>query len=103
MDLAKDIEWTSQEKGDGAGYDIRSFEGKTDEELFIEVKTTNSGMYQPFLITRNELLFSEANVERYALYRLFDFADTPAVFSLKGRITDHVQLEPRLYSAGFYE
>jgi Protein NO VEIN, C-terminal len=102
-DLARDIEWTSKEKGDGAGYDIRSFEGKTDEELFIEVKTTNSGMYQPFLITRNELLFSEANVERYALYRLFDFADTPAVFSLKGRITDHVQLEPRVYSAGFYE
>jgi hypothetical protein len=103
IDLAKDIEWTSKEKGDGAGYDIRSFEGKTDEELFIEVKTTNSGMYQPFLITRNELLFSEANVELYALYRLFDFADTPAVFSLKGRITDHVQLEPRVYSAGFYE
>ena len=103
IDLVKDIEWTSKEKGDGAGYDIRSFEGKTDEELFIEVKTTNSGMYQPFLITRNELLFSEANVERYALYRLFDFADKPAVFSLKGRIASHVQLEPRVYSAGFYE
>lgn len=102
-DLIQDIEWTSKEKGDGAGYDIRSFEGGTDEELFIEVKTTNSGMYQPFLVTQNELLFSEANVERYALYRLFDFADAPALFSLKGRLTNHVQLEPRLYSAGFYE
>jgi len=102
-DLIQDIEWTSKEKGDGAGYDIRSFEGRTDEELFIEVKTTNSGMYQPFLITQNELLFSEANVERYALYRLFDFANAPALFSLKGRLTNHVQLEPRLYSAGFYE
>jgi hypothetical protein len=102
-DLIQDIEWTSKEKGDGAGYDIRSFEGGTDEELFIEVKTTNSGMYQPFLVTQNELLFSEANVERYALYRLFDFADAPALFSLKGRLTNHVQLEPRLYSAGFYK
>lgn len=102
-DLIKDVEWTSKEKGDGAGYDIRSFEGETDDELFIEVKTTNSGMYQPFLITQNELLFSEANVDRYALYRLFDFTNAPALFSLKGRITDHVQLEPRLYSAGFYE
>ena len=102
-DLVQDIEWTSKEKGDGAGYDVRSFDGKTDEELFIEVKTTNSGMYQPFLITQNELLFSETNIERYALYRLFDFANVPSLFSLKGRITDHVQLEPRLYSAGFYE
>jgi len=102
-DLVQDIEWTSKEKGDGAGYDVRSFDGITDEELFIEVKTTNSGMYQPFLVTQNELLFSEANVERYALYRLFDFADTPALFSLKGRLTNHVQLEPKLYSAGFYE
>lgn len=102
-DLVEDIEWTSKDKGDGAGYDIRSFEGKTDEELFIEVKTTNSGMYQPFLITQNELLFSETNIEHYALYRLFDFANAAALFSLKGRITDHVQLEPRLYSAGFYE
>jgi len=102
-DLARDVEWTSKEKGDGAGYDIRSFDGRTDEELFIEVKTTNSGMYQPFLITQNELLFSEANVERYALYRLFDFANAPALFSLKGRLTGHVQLEPRLYSAGFYD
>jgi hypothetical protein len=102
-DLVRDIKWTSKEKGDGAGYDVRSFDGRTDEELFIEVKTTNSGMYQPFLVTQNELLFSEANVERYALYRLFDFADAPALFSLKGRLTNHVQLEPRLYSAGFYE
>ena len=26
-DLIQEIEWTSKEKGDGAGYDIRSFEG----------------------------------------------------------------------------
>jgi hypothetical protein len=102
-DLVQDIEWTSKEKGDGAGYDIRSFDGKTDEELFIEVKTTNSGMYQPFLISQNELLFSEMNIEHYVLYRLFDFVNVPSLFSLKGRITDHVQLEPRIYSAGFYE
>jgi hypothetical protein len=102
-DLVREIEWTSRAKGDGAGYDIRSFDGHTDEELFIEVKTTNSGIYQPFLITRNELLFSEANVDRYALYRVFDFAEVPGLFNLKGRITNYVQLEPRVYSAGFYE
>ncbi len=58
-DLLSAVEWTSKEHGDGAGYDIRSFDGKTDDELFIEVKTTNSGMYQPFLITQNEVAFSE--------------------------------------------
>ncbi len=48
-DLVGDIQWTSKEMGDGAGYDIRSFQGQTDEELFSEVKTTNSGKYQQFL------------------------------------------------------
>lgn len=38
-DLAKKVEWTSEERGDGAGYDIRSFESDGKERL-IEVKTT---------------------------------------------------------------
>jgi len=39
-DLVEDVEWTSKMKGDGAGYDIRSFNLDNETELFIEVKTT---------------------------------------------------------------
>ncbi len=98
-DLLSDVEWTSKEHGDGAGYDIRSFDGQTDNELFIEVKTTNSGMYQPFLITQNEVAFSEKRESQYALYRLFCFSRDPRMFSLPGCIKQHVALAPQLYKA----
>ena len=98
-DLLSDIEWTSKIKGDGAGYDIRSFDGQTDNELFIEVKTTNSGRYQPFLITQNEVVFSEKRDSQYALYRLFCFSRDPHMFSLPGCIKQHVALDPQLYKA----
>lgn len=38
-DLANRVEWTSQERGDGAGYDIKSFDPSGRERL-IEVKAT---------------------------------------------------------------
>jgi hypothetical protein len=98
-DLVGDIEWTSKTRGDGAGYDIRSFRGATDEELFIEVKTTNSGKYQPFLISQNEVAFSEERASQYALYRLFAFSREPKLFRLDGSVGKHVLLEPRTYRA----
>ena len=100
-DLLKDIEWTSSVKGDGAGYDIRSFYGKTDDELFIEVKTTNAGKYQPFLITVNEVEFSRQRPINYSLYRVFDFSEKPGIFSLDGQITDHVNILPQVFRATF--
>ena len=93
------IKWTSKVQGDGTGYDIRSFEGQTDKELFIEVKTTNSGMYQPFLITKNEVCFSKKNSSQYKLYRLFCFSRNPKMFLLPGYVREHVNLEPQLYRA----
>ena len=100
-DLAADVEWTSTEKGDGAGYDIRSFFGPTDQALFIEVKSTNSGKYQPFLISANEVAFSEEHADQYSLYRVFDFVRTPAVFRLNGFVSQHVDLAPTLFRASY--
>ncbi len=102
-DLLSDIEWTSKKHGDGAGYDIRSFDGQTDNELFIEVKTTNSGIYQPFLITQNEVAFSEKRKSQYALYRLFCFSRDPRMFLLSGCIKQHLALAPQLYKASVQE
>jgi len=100
-DLANEVEWTSEEKGDGAGYDIRSFNAQKDQELFIEVKTTNSGKYQPFLLTDNELEFSSMNAQNYSLYRVFGFNRDPKLYQLNGRLEEHVILAPKLYKASF--
>ena len=100
-DLVPEIEWTSKVKGDGAGYDIRSFRGDTDEELFIEVKTTNSGKYQPFLMTDNEVEFSKYKESQYSLYRVFEFSKYANIYTLSGDISSHVNLQPKLYQAMF--
>lgn len=100
-DLAREIEWTSKERGDGAGYDIRSFDGRRDEERFIEVKTTNSGKYQPFLISDNEVAFSEEHAPRYSLYRVFELRRNARLFTLDGNIREHVNLATRQYQARF--
>ena len=100
-DLADEVEWTSKTRGDGAGYDIRSFNTATDRELFIEVKTTNSGKYQPFMISDNEVAFSEEHQDQYSLYRLFQFKNDPKLFTLEGGIREHVNLMVREYTATF--
>lgn len=100
-DLIGDIEWTSEVIGDGAGYDIRSFRGDSDEPLYIEVKTTNSGKYQPFLISANEVSFSSEHDSEFSLYRVFDFARSPRLFCLEGRIDAHVELTPTAFFARF--
>ena len=100
-DLAQEIEWTSQKYGDGAGYDIRSFDERGEQERFIEVKTTNAGKYQPFHITRNEVAFSAQNAPNYQLFRVFQFAESPRFYRLQGDVKDKLVLESMVYRAGF--
>ena len=100
-DLADEIEWTSKEKGDGLGYDIRSFDARRDRELFIEVKTTNSGKHQPFFITENEVEFSKKEKRQYKLYRVYNFRNAPRLFQLPGAVDQHVHLSAQNYKASF--
>lgn len=100
-DLVDDVEWTSKVKGDGAGYDIRSFSGESDKPLYIEVKTTNAGKYQPFLISTSELAFSEEYEEDYRLCRVFEFSKNAKLFQLDGRVSSHVNLSATVYRASF--
>lgn len=96
--LAGKVEHTSVKRGDGAGYDILSFE--TDgRERFIEVKTTAFAKETPFYITRNEVEFSKTTSDRYHLYRLFEFRTKPRMFSLTGDIRDQLRLDPVTYLA----
>lgn len=100
-DLAREVEWSSKDRGDGLGYDVRSFTPDQDSEFFIEVKTTNSGKYQPFFITDNELEFSKEKSAQYSLYRVFDFKRQARIYQLKGAVDQYVHLQPKSYRAGF--
>mgnify|MGYP003675488300 CR=1 FL=1 len=100
-DLAEEVEWSSSERGDGLGYDVRSFDPQRDDELFIEVKTTNSGKYQPFFITDNEVEFSKEQSAQYFLYRVFDFKHKARIYQLKGAIDQYVHLQPKNFRSSF--
>ena len=46
------------------------------------------------VISRNELEFSERRAERFHLYRLFEFRDTPRMFALQGNMRSRLKLNP---------
>ena len=106
-DLAIEVEWSSNKQGDGLGFDVKSFQiGKDgvpkEEELYIEVKTTRRGKYQPFYISQNEVEFSQEYSEQFCLYRVYDFySSRRQLFQMPGRVEDHISLNPVLYRAAF--
>lgn len=91
--LADRIEWVSETKGDGAGFDVLSFE-ESGRERMIEVKTTSYGKETPFYFTRNELNCSRERVEEYFLYRLFQFRHSPRLYFKSGALDKSFQVEP---------
>lgn len=99
-DLAKEIEWTSKLKGDGAGFDIRSFT-PTEDVIFIEVKTTKLGKYHPFFVSDNELAYSREHASSFRLYRVYDVQSNARLFQLPGPIDQHVYLKAQSYMASF--
>jgi hypothetical protein len=99
-DLAKKIRWISEEDGDGAGYDILSFDEK-GKERFLEVKTTVGSDTTPFYITRNELSLSSERPEAFRLCRVFDFTVRPKMFELAPPLENFVHLSPLSYEASF--
>lgn len=100
-ELFQRVSWVSDRLGDGAGYDILSFEADSDAQRFIEVKTTNGGYATAFIISRNELDFSKEVGNAFHLYRLFQFRAEPALYILKGDVSQHVHLEALDYRATF--
>ncbi len=90
-DLAERIRWVSDVDGDGAGYDILSFEPDGRDRL-IEVKTTHGWERTPFHITRNELAVAEARRDDWRLMRLWSFAREPRAFELQSPLEAHVSL-----------
>jgi hypothetical protein len=68
-DLARKIVHVSKVEGDGAGYDIKSF-NEDGEVRYIEVKTTRGNINTDFYMSPRELLFSQRNQDNFFLYRV---------------------------------
>ena len=100
-DLARKVRWVSEEDGDGAGYDIASFEQDGRSRL-IEVKTTNGWDRTPFHITRNELAVAEERRAEWCLFRLWNFSREPKAFELRPPLDAHVSLTATSYRASFH-
>ena len=100
-DLARKVIWVSEEEGDGAGYDIASFETDGRPRL-IEVKTTNGWERTPFHITRNELAVAEERRSEWCLLRLWNFSREPRAFELRPPLDARVSLTATAFQASFH-
>lgn len=96
--LTDRIEHVSVTEGDGAGFDIRSFEVNGKDRL-IEVKTTAYGKQTPFFLSRNELEVSRQKSGAYHLYRLFRFREDPKLYGLAGALDESCLLDPVSFTA----
>ena len=99
-DLIQQLEWISDTRGDGAGFDILSFDTPVDHR-YIEVKTTNNGIAAPFIISHNELQFSKEMDQQFFLYRVFELRNAPKLFILRGDLSDQLYLKPLDFRASF--
>jgi hypothetical protein len=99
-DLSERVRWISDEDGDGAGYDILSFDA-SDRERLIEVKSTNGGANTPFFLSRNEYETAAAHAESWRLYRVHLFAQTPRIFTISPPLLASVHLRTETWRASF--
>ena len=98
--LAEKIVWVANTEGDGAGYDIRSYE-EDGTEIHIEVKTTNGGIHTPFYISHNEMEYAQTNSSRYRLYRVYGYSKAKKLFIMRYPLEDQAQVEPHIYRVRF--
>ncbi len=100
IDLARKVRWVSEEDGDGARFDIFSYDASGNERL-IEVKTTNGAAKTPFFLTRNERDVSNERAGAWHLYRVHLFAQAPQIFTLRPPLEKALYLNPQSWRASF--
>jgi hypothetical protein len=97
-DLARKVRWISEEDGDGAGFDILSFDAGGTERL-IEVKTTNGTVRTPFFLTRVEHEVAHERSDAWYLYRVHRFAQQPQIFTVQPPLNATLALIPETWRA----
>jgi hypothetical protein len=98
--LAQNVRWIANDEGDGAGYDILSFD-LSGQERQIEVKTTNGVATTPFFLSRNELQTAAAKLDTWRLYRVHEFVKTPRIFEMSPPLDEKLVLRPDTWRASF--
>tara|TARA_B100000242_G_scaffold48368_1_gene28825 strand:- start:173 stop:1249 length:1077 start_codon:yes stop_codon:yes gene_type:complete len=94
-DLANKVVHTSMIEGDGAGYDIKSFDDFGNIK-YIEVKTTRGSINTDFYMSPREILFSKKHPEKFYLYRVFnlDEQNNGEFYVFKGDIEENFNKIP---------
>ncbi len=100
-DLSQRVRWVAAEEGDGAGYDVLSF-NTTGRERLLEVKTTNGSARTPFFLTRNECDVAKERPEDWRIYRVHLFAREPRIFTISPPLELKLDLHAELWRASFY-
>jgi hypothetical protein len=90
----------ASEDGDGAGYDVLSFD-ESGRERLIEVKTTNGAARTPFFLTRNERELAMERPTDWRIYRVHLFAKNPLIFTISPPLEGAVILRPETWRASF--
>ena len=95
------MRWVTAEEGDGAGYDVLSF-NTTGRERLLEVKTTNGSARTPFFLARNEC--DVAKERPGGLVHLSGplFARAPRIFTNSPPLELKLDLHAELWRASFY-
>ncbi len=99
-DLARKVRWVAVEDGDGAGYDVLSFNAAGRERL-IEVKTTNGAARTPFFLSRNECSLATERPADWQIYRVHLFANGPRIFTIAPPLETAVRLTTETWRASF--
>jgi hypothetical protein len=99
-DLARKVRWTAVEDGDGAGYDVSSF-NLGGHPQFIEVKTTNGSSRTPFFLTRNECDIANQCPNEWRIYRVHLFATDPRIFTVVPPLNASLRLSAETWRASF--
>lgn len=99
-DLARKVRWIADEDGDGAGYDVLSFNSGGRERL-IEVKTTNGAARTPFFLSRNECALATERPADWRIYRVHLFAKGPRIFTIAPPLENAVRLTAETWRASF--
>ncbi len=100
-DLAQQVVHVAAVEGDGAGYDIRSYDS-AGAPSFIEVKTTRGPATAASFVTPNAVAFSRAHSVEYMLMRIFGYdeaSNSGCYHVVKGALDVTFDLLPTAFRA----
>lgn len=100
-DLSEKVVWISREYGDGFGYDIKSYEivDGLAKEIYIEVKSSSSGLSSDFEMSSNEYKFAmeHAHDNSFKIYRISKRQGKNIGYIIENNLIDDFVIEPSSY------